>query len=521
MQKGWAVNFAEVLDVAADRAPAAEAIRLGGQILGYGELRHRARVVAGLIQSVRIQSGEKVAVLMHNAFEYAEIAFGVIGGGSVLLPVNPRLAAAEISYILDNADVRAIFIGPEFVDTMLGIRRELEKIDHVFVAAEELPLAAAESGWQLYDSAIAAAGAVDDWADTDGQDDCMLVYTSGTTGSPKGAVRSHASAIWGASNFSTVWGQIDPERDRFLYCIPMASIGFLNVFASSVFNGLAVELMYKFSPERALELIETNRVTHAYLVPAMWRMIMRSPELGSRELASLRVGIWGGEPLDDALREAILSRFGPVLLGVFGTTEGALLSSRLGDDQRLPKTSGRAAGYNRFRIVDEAGNEVPRGTVGELINKGPTTLSRYYKNPEATADVLRNGWYYTGDLAWMNEDGFVFVVDRKREMLIAGGQNVYPAELERVLCSHRAVAAAAVVGVPDPDWGEAAMAFVVPLDGAPPVDELTAHMRAHLAGYKVPRHWRFVDELPTNSMGKVRKHALRELAAGAEGVGAV
>lgn len=506
------MNFAEVLDVAADRSPTGEAIRLDDRTLTYDILRQRAKAVAGLVRSSGLQSGEKVAILMHNALEYAEIGFGIIGAGCVLLPVNPRLAPAEIRYVVDNADVRAIFVGPEFVDTYLSICDQLDNVNHVFVVGDEPTEETAALGWRAYESALGDAEPVMTWAETADDDDCMLVYTSGTTGNPKGAVRSHASGMWGASNFSTVWGQIDPENDRFLYCIPMASIGFLNVFASSVFNGLAVELMYKFAPDRAIELIEKNGVTHAYLVPAMWRMIIRSPVLAEHDISALRVGVWGGEPLDDALREAILARFGNVLLGVFGTTEGALLSSRLGDDQRYPKTSGRAAGYNRFKIIDDDGNEVPRGTVGELINKGPTTLSRYYKNEEATAEVLKQGWYHTGDLAWMNDEGFVFVVDRKREMLIAGGQNVYPAELERVLCDHRSVAAAAVIGIPDSDWGEAAMAFIVPTGATPSVDELVAHMRANLAGYKVPRQWRFVEELPTNSMGKIRKHALREIA---------
>ena len=505
------MNFAEVLDIAAARSPHGRAIQLDARTFTYEELRRRAVSAAALVRSIGLQRDEKVAILLYNALEYAEIAFGIMGAGCVLLPVNPRLAAAEIRYVVDNADVRAIFVGPEFLETYRTIHGQLDKVDHVFVVGDTVSGDLAALGWQPYESARESVQPLDRWADTDDQDDCMLVYTSGTTGNPKGAVRSHRSAMWGAANFSTVWGQIDPEHDRFLYAIPLASIGFLNVFASCVFNGLAVELMYRFSPEKALRLIATNRVTHAYLVPAMWRMIIRSGELPDHDVSSLRVGVWGGEPMDDALREAILARFGHILLGVFGTTEGALLSSRPGDDARYPKTSGRAAGYNLFKIIDDSGREVPRGTVGELINKSPTTLSRYYKNPKATDEVLKDGWYHTGDLAWMNEDGFVFVVDRKREMLITGGQNVYPAELERVLCDHPAVAAAAVIGVPDPDWGEAAMAFVVPTGEAPAVEELVAHMRENLARYKVPRHWRFVEELPTNSMGKIRKHALREL----------
>jgi fatty-acyl-CoA synthase len=503
------VNFAEVLDIGAARAPEAEAIRLEDRSRTYAELRDRARRVASLLGAAGFAPDAKVAVLMHNALEYPEIAFGIMGSGCVLLPVNPRLTAAEVRYVLDNADVEGIFVGPEFTELLAEVEPKLERIARVYAVGPQ-PEAVTRAGWTPYDEALASASE-GEWAATEDDADCMIVYTSGTTGHPKGAVRSHASAMWGAANFSSVWGDFSPESDSFLYCIPMASIGFLNVFASCLFNGLRVEIMYKFTAERALELMATRSLSHAYLVPAMWRMIIRSAALDTHDTTSLRVAVWGGEPLDDALRLAIIDRFGPVLLGVFGTTEGALLSSRPGDDARHPKTSGRAAGYNLFKIIDEEGRKVARGAVGELINKSPTTLTRYYKNPDATAEVLRDGWYHTGDLARMDDEGFVFVVDRKREMLIAGGQNVYPAELERVLTTHPGVAAAAVIGVPDADWGEASLAFVVSRGQAPAVDDLVAHMRSELAGYKVPRHWRFVDELPTNSMGKVRKHALREM----------
>ncbi|MCW2743214.1 MAG: Acyl-CoA synthetase [Blastococcus sp.] len=507
------MNFAEVLDIADARSPEAEAVRLDARRLSYRELRTQARRVAGLLEDVGLPRDGKAAVLLYNALEYAEIGFGIMGGGGVLLPINPRLAPAEIRYVVDNADVEVVFLGVEFVDAFAQIREQLPRVTTVFLVGDDVDAGQFPQlgAWRSYRDALAEATPVDSWARTAPDDDCMLVYTSGTTGNPKGAVRSHSSALWGAANFSSVWGQFSPEGDRFLYAIPLASIGFLNVFASCLFNGLTVELMYKFQPEAALELIESHGVTHAYLVPAMWRMIIRSPQLDDFDTSALRVGIWGGEPLDDNLRDAIIARFGNVLLGVFGTTEGALLSSRPGDDERHPKTSGRAAGFNIFRIVDEEGNEVPRGQVGELINKSPTVLSRYYKNDAASADVLRDGWYFTGDLARMNDEGFVFVVDRKREMLITGGQNVYPAELERVLCDHPAVAAAAVIGIPDEDWGEVPMAFVVPAGpGEPSTDELARHMRENLAGYKVARRWQLVDELPTNSMGKVRKHSLRE-----------
>ena len=506
------MNFAETLDIGCARSPEAEAIRLGDHRLSYRELRTNARRVASMLAGCGLQRGGKVGILLHNSLEFAEIGFGAIGAGGVLLPINPRLAPAEIRYILDNADVEILFLGDEFVGALEAICADLAKLRMTFLVGDgtSTVIPSPKFSPRSYAAALTDA-AVTDWVDTGADDDCLIVYTSGTTGNPKGAVRSHGSALWGAANFSSVWGQFSPETDRFLYAIPLASIGFLNVFASCLFNSLSVDLMYKFQPEKALRIIAANRVTHVYFVPAMWRMLTRSPELDQHDTSSLRVGVWGGEPLDDYLRGTIIHKWGDVLVGVFGTTEGALLSARPGDDAHHPKTSGRAAGYNLFQIVDDNGVEVPRGTIGELINKGPTTLSRYYKNVEATAEVLRDGWYHTGDLAWMNDEGFVFVVDRKKEMLITGGQNVYPAELERALCDHPDVVEAAVIGVPDGDWGEAAMAFIVAAGPArPSIEDLVRHMRENLAGYKTPRRWEFVEELPTNSMGKIRKHELRE-----------
>lgn len=316
--------------------------------------------------------------------------------------------------------------------------------------------------------------------------------------------------MWGASNFTTALGDYRPGVDRFLYAIPLASIGLVNIFGACVFAGVGVELMPRFEPATVLRLVESRKVSSAYFVPTMWRMLLDCGEMADAEVSALKVGIWGGEPMAEALRQRIIDRFGPILVGVFGMTEGGMTSSRPGDDVRYPRQSGRAAGYNLFRVVDDAGEEVPRGQLGELINRGPAVFSGYHKRPKETADVFRDGWYHTGDVGFMNDDGFIFIVDRKREMLISGGQNVYPAEIERALTLHPAVTAAAVVGRPDPQWGEAAIAFVV-LSSPLPMTELEEFARAHLASYKVPKHWRVVEELPMNANGKVRKHLLREL----------
>jgi acyl-CoA synthetase (AMP-forming)/AMP-acid ligase II len=496
------MNWGELLDIGAARTPGQDAVALGDASLTYAELRSRAARVAALVEAAGIAPGQKVAVLMHNALEYAEIGIGIAGAGAVLVPVNTRLAPPELIYVLDHAEAVAVFAGPEFADALERIREALPALRTVWTVGGPS---------DDYGAALAATPERATWCSAAPGDDCMIVYTSGTTGNAKGAVRSHASAMWGAANFTSALGPSPSASDRFLYPIPLASIGFLNVFGACLYAGLTAELMYRYDGAQALELIERKRVTHAYLVPSMWRMLLAADAAGTRDTSALRVGLWGGEPLDPRLRERILERFGPVLVGVFGTTEGALLSARPGDDAVRPCTSGRAAGYNIFRVVDDEGRELPRGQVGELINKSPTALSRYHRDEQATAETLRDGWYHTGDLAVMDDEGYVAVVDRKKEMLISGGQNIYPAEIERVLNEHPAVAASAVIGVPDEGWGEVGMAFVV-AGSDTSAEALIGHAREHLARYKVPKHWHFVDALPTNANGKVRKHELRTLA---------
>lgn len=494
------MNFSDIVDIGAARHPAHEAIRVGDRALDFAELRARSLKVTGLLLDAGVERGDTVGVVLCNALEFAEIAFGIMGAGAVFVPVNTRLAAAEMTYVLDHAEVTLIFHGEEFSPTIEQIRPNLPGVRGTYIVGSSC------------DAALAEAPAADSFTEMGPDEDCMIVYTSGTTGSPKGVVRSHSSGMWAASNFTTTFGHFPYGDDRFLYTIPLASIGFANIFCGCLFAGMTVELMYSFDSDEALRIIQEHKVTHTYFVPSMWRMILAADH-ARRDTSSLRVGIWGGERMDAALREAIIARFGGVLVGVFGMTEGAMSSARLGNDETRPRTCGRAAGYNQFRIVDDDGVEVPRGTVGEIINKSPTTLSRYFKDEKATRETLRNGWLHTGDLGSMDEEGYLSVVDRKKEMLISGGQNVYPAEIEQALKQHVAVAAAAVIGVADERWGEAGMAFVVPSGPTPPsAQELAEYTRTLLARYKVPKHWRFVDELPTNANGKVRKVQLREWA---------
>lgn len=512
------MNFAEILDIAADRHPAGEAISLDDRSLSYEELRRRARTVSARLAQDGVGPGDRVGVVMFNALEFTEIAFGIIGMGAILVPVNPRLSASEMVYILNHAGARMLFIGRDHFDYLDQISREIPAIEKRYLVAHGVPadLRVGGPGDADYEEIFAGQESLTRWVELDPADDCMIVYTSGTTGRPKGAVRSHGSAMWGAVNFLQAMGQTDHQRHRFLYPVPLASVAFIVVFVPCLFAGIPVTLSYRYDPLAVAETIVDKRVTHTYMVPSMWGMLVEAVRNASRawpEAWPLEVGIWGGEAFPPKLREDVISRFGPIVTGVFGATEAALSAAQPGDDATHPGTSGRAAGFSRFRIIDDRGNEVARGDRGELLCRGGGVMTGYYDNPEATQAVLEGGWYKTGDIAYMDDEGFIYVVDRKKEMLISGGQNVYPAEIERVLCEEPGVVAAAVIGVPSERWGEMPMAFVVPSNSGNLDEEtLSAALSEKLAKYKVPKRWEFVDELPKNSNGKVMKAELRRIA---------
>lgn len=503
----------------------------------YGELERRAAAVAAFLkESFGIGRGDRVAFLAENRIEHLDLLFACGALGAIFVPLNYRLTARELSVIVADAEPAVAFHEEKFSAVVESLREEAGKggapagrgggvqwrpaADLEPVVEGQAP--AGGSGGPGTGGAGAAGpracapgpGAPGGrcWP-VDLEDPWALLYTGGTTGTPKGAVLSHRSITANAVNTIISW-RLRPD-DRAPVFTPFFHTGGWNVFTLPLlYQGATVVLTRRFDPGRALELIARHRLTVVFMVPTMFQAMADLPEFGRAELGSVRFFISGGAPCPLPLYETYWERGFEFKQG-YGLTEAGPNTFALHgtDVRRKPGSVGRPLLYVETRIVDDAGADVGPGEVGELLVRGPHVFSGYWRRPEATAEVLgEDGWLRTGDLARRDEDGFYYIVDRRKQIIISGGENVYPLEVETVLHSHPDVSASAVFGVADPKWGEAVTAAVVLRPGARVgEEELRRWCRSELAGYKVPKRIHFLEALPQTPAGKIDKKALREM----------
>ncbi|HEY9855703.1 MAG TPA: long-chain fatty acid--CoA ligase [Stenomitos sp.] len=491
----YAPQKVAVIDVAANKR------------LTYHEFNRRTdRLASALRHRFGIQKGDRVAVLAHNSSEQLELLFAVGKLGAIMVPLNWRLAAPEIRYILGNCEPKALFFGPEFDATVRTLLPELG-VEYV------VPL---EAGSMLtaYEDLIALGGdEVPTPADIDLDDPWLILYTSGTTGQPKGAILTHGTITWNAINTQVGW---DLRHDDItLTHTPFFHTGGLNVLTTPLIHrGGTVVLMRQFDAAESLRQIEQERCTVVFAVPTMFQMMLETNEFESSDLSSIRFFITGGAPCPIPLIEAYARR-GVVFKQGYGLTEAGPNCFTL-DAQDAVRKAGMVGFPNMHldvRVVDEDGKDVPSGEVGELLIRGPHVFKGYWRNPQATAAALQDGWLHTGDLVRRDEEGYYAIVDRKKDMFISGGENIYPAELEKVLHSHPSIQEAAVIGIPDSKWGEVGRAVVVAREGALTEAEVLDFLRERVARYKVPKSVAFVDALPRNPTGKIQKAVLRDQCA--------
>jgi acyl-CoA synthetase (AMP-forming)/AMP-acid ligase II len=495
------------------RTPQAVATLCGERSQTFAELGERVAKLAGALQRLGLQPGDRVAMLALNSDRYLEYFLAVFWAGGVINPVNTRWSDAEIVYSLDDSEGAILLVDDHFLAAAQRFAASCKSVKHwVHVGAQPTP-----AGWLNYEELLAAAAPVAD-AYRAGDDLAGLFYTGGTTGFPKGVMLSHTNLC--ASAISFMAHDLLRPGAIYLHAAPMFHVADFAQTAAQLMRGGTHVFVPGFNPVTVLEEIERHRITDLMLVATMIQMLVDHPRVREFDTSSLRRILFGASPIAEGVLDRALATFPDIeFMHAYGMTELAPLItvnppfyySKEGRKAGKLNSAGYASYLLEVRIFDEEDREVPRGTIGEIVVRGANVMQGYWKKPKETAEALRGGWMHTGDAAYMDDEGFVFIVDRLKDMIISGGENIYSTEVENALTQHPAVATCAVIGIPCEQWGEAVHAVVVLKAGAAAQEQdLIGHCKTLIAGYKCPRSIEFRDSLPISGAGKLLKTALRE-----------
>jgi long-chain acyl-CoA synthetase len=490
------------------------AVICGGARLSFGEVGRRVNRLSVGLSDLGITRGDRVAVLALNCHRFLELYCGVPQMGAVIVPVNFRLPPQEIKYILEHSGSRAVAVDAALMPTLDGIRPQLETIERFISISDHQ-----HEGYIDYEELLARSSHEFEQPEIGGDDLLGLFYTSGTTAEPKGVMLTHKNVAANVAHSEPFW-QYVPE-DVYLHAAPMFHLADGATVYSNFARATTQACVGRFEPKAVLEMVERERISTMVLVPTMINFLLQEPGLGSYDLTSLRHITYGASPIAPDLLRRAMKVFGCRFGQGYGLTEASPLLTALAADDHVitgEKSERRLASCGKpvpgvdVRVVKPDGSEVRAGEVGEIIARGPNIMAGYWKRPEDTANAIIDGWLYTGDLATVDEDGYIYLVDRKKDMIVTGGENVYSTEVEAALYAHPAVKEAAVIPIPHADWGESVHACITLRDGkqAAP-EELIDFCRDRLASYKLPRSVEILEgELPKGGTGKILKKQLRE-----------
>lgn len=490
----------------ARKSPEKLAIECDGRSYTYKQFNEEVNKLAHGLLKLGIQKGQKIALMMKNSDQFVFAFFAGAKIGAVIVPVNFRLTASEVHYILEQSGTVMAICDDEFEDTITSAR-EGTNIAHVITTGTPKAI-----GHRPYESVL-SEDVENPQIEVSDDDDLEILYTSGTTGRPKGALFDH-KRVFNVGLTMMISMGINQE-ERILHIAPLFHSAQLNLFlVSGVVLGATHIIHRDFHPVTTLQAIQQHKITHFFGVPAMYNFMLQVPNASDYDLSSIKRCGYGAAPMaPELVRKSIELFRTDQFYNLCGLTEagpGGILLGPEGHKHHLGK-GGKAAFLTEARVVDEERKDLNPGAVGEFIIKGESIMKEYYKKPEETAKTIKDGWLYTGDLATIDEDGYITLVDRKKDMIISGGENVYSIEVEEVLYEHPAVLEAAIIGLPDEVWGEAVCAVIVPKqDAIVDEQELKNFCRQKLAGYKVPRKIFIEEALPRNASGKILKYQLRQ-----------
>ena len=492
-------NLRFVLAQAAAEHGNRPAVRLDSLVLSYAELRDAAARLTSLLPSLGIEPGDRVAVMLPNVPAFPIAFYGALGAGAVVVPMNPLLKSREVSYYLSDSGAKLLFAW--HATTGEAAKGAAEAGARV-VEVHEPDLADLLAG--LAPVPATAPGAADD-------DDAVLLYTSGTTGRPKGAELTHAGLTRNARLTAVTLLHAGPG-DVVMGCLPLFHVfGLTCAMNAAIAAGSTLTLIPRFDPARALQVIGRDKVTIFEGVPTMYAAMLHDPAASSADVSSLRVCISGGAALPVEIMRGFEQAFGCMILEGYGLSETSPVASFNHPDKvRKPGSIGTPVEGVQMRVASDDGAGLPAGQIGEIVIRGHNVMKGYWRNPQATAEAITDGWFRTGDLARIDDDGYFYIVDRKKDLIIRGGFNVYPREVEEVLYKHPAVAEAAVIGIPHADLGEevAAAVKLKPGKTATPA-ELRSFVRERVAPYKYPRHVWIVADLPKGPTGKILRREVQ------------